>query len=173
MARTCTVCHHSERAAIDAALVANTPYRTIADRFSVSKTALIRHRAEHIPAAVAQAQGARQEAQADNLLAQVRGLQAKAVGILFRAEEKGDLRTALAAIREARGNLELLAKLLGELDERPQVNFILAPQWIVLRTAVLRALTPYPDAMAAVTRALTLASAQQAGAEKGHRRYGT
>jgi len=44
------------------------------------------------------------------------------------------LRTALSGIREARGNVELLAKLRGELDERPVVNILVAPQWIALRT---------------------------------------
>ena len=36
--------------------------------------------------------------------------------ILARAERSGDLRTAFSAIREARGNLELLAELLGRLN---------------------------------------------------------
>jgi hypothetical protein len=43
-------------------------------------------------------------------------LQNRALSILDRADESGDLRTALSAIREARSNLELLAKLLGELQ---------------------------------------------------------
>ena len=40
-------------------------------------------------------------AQADDLLEQVRHLQAHALDILERAEEAGDLRTALAAISQA------------------------------------------------------------------------
>jgi hypothetical protein len=39
----------------------------------------------------------------------------KAVGILANAQAAGDLRTALIAVREARGCLELIAKLNGEL----------------------------------------------------------
>ena len=48
-----------------------------------------------------------------------RDLQERALAILFKAEETKELNVALRAIREARGNLELLAKLLDELDERP------------------------------------------------------
>jgi len=51
MPRTCTVCGHPERTIIDATLVAGRkPLRTIADRWSVSKTALIRHKVDHLPA---------------------------------------------------------------------------------------------------------------------------
>ncbi len=38
--------------------------------------------------------------------------------LLERAQEAEELSVALQAIREARDNLELLAKLLDELDER-------------------------------------------------------
>ena len=99
-------------------------------------------------------QAAEEVAQADDLLAQVRDLQAKALGILNKAEEAGELRTALSAIREARGNLELLAKLLGELDERPQVNLLVSPEWIELRAVIVGALEPYSDARGAILRAL-------------------
>lgn len=49
MPRTCTVCAHRERKAIDQALVAaSCPYRTIADRYGLSHQALIRHKADHV-----------------------------------------------------------------------------------------------------------------------------
>jgi hypothetical protein len=70
----------------------------------------------------------------------VRDLQRRALEILDKAEEAGELRTALGAIREARGNLELLAKLLGELDERPVVNLNLSPEWLELRAVIVAAL---------------------------------
>jgi hypothetical protein len=50
--------------------------------------------------------------------------------------------------------LELLAKLLGDLDERPQINVLVAPEWIQLRTTLLEALRPYPEARTAVLTAL-------------------
>jgi hypothetical protein len=93
-------------------------------------------------------------AQADDLLDQVRHLQAHALDILERAEKSGDLRTALAAISQARGNLELLGKLAGELDERPVVNLNISPEWLELRTVIVGALEPHPTAHRAVLRAL-------------------
>jgi len=54
----------------------------------------------------------------ENLLEQARGLHARALGILERAEAAGQLETALKAIREVRGILELLGKLSGQIEER-------------------------------------------------------
>jgi len=79
---------------------------------------------------------------ADDLLEQVRHLQTHALDILERAEKAGDLRTALAAISQARGNLELLGKLAGELDERPVVNLHISPEWLELRAVIVGALEP-------------------------------
>ena len=52
MARTCTVCTHPERVAIDQALVGGEPNRAIARRMALSKDAVARHRASHLPANV-------------------------------------------------------------------------------------------------------------------------
>jgi hypothetical protein len=100
------------------------------------------------------AHAAEEAAQADTLLEQVRTLQQRALTILDKAEEAGELRTALGAIREARGNLELLAKLLGELDERPVVNLRLSPEWLELRAVIVAALEPYSDARESVLGAI-------------------
>jgi hypothetical protein len=51
-------------------------------------------------------------------------------------------------------NLELLAKLLGELDDRPQINLLVAPEWHKVRAALLEALLPFPDARTAVATRL-------------------
>ena len=44
--------------------------------------------------------------------------------ILKRAMARGDYHTALAAIREICRTVELLAKLQGELDEKPTTNIL-------------------------------------------------
>lgn len=155
MPRKCSICEHAQRADIDAALVRGDVYRDVARRFACSEHALFRHKQEHIPAHLAQAQEAQDVAQADTLLAQVRHLQTKALGILAKAEGAGDLRAATAAIREARECIELLAKLMGELDDRAQVNILIAsPEWLAVRSRLLVALEPYPDARMAAAEAL-------------------
>jgi hypothetical protein len=154
MPRVCTVCAHPKRTEIDAALVSGDSFRNIAQRFALGHYTVRRHHADHLPAALTKATEATEVAQADTLLAQVRDLQSRALAILDAAEAQGDLRTALGAIREARGNLELLAKLLGELDERPVVNLVMAPEWLTIRAAILMALSAYPEARQAVVERL-------------------
>jgi hypothetical protein len=114
-----------------------------------------RHKLEHLPVHLVKAQDAAEVAQADNLLGQVKSLQARALTILDKAEASGDLRTALSAIREARGNLELLAKLLGELQQEGTVNVLVAPEWLTLRSTIVTVLEPYPQAREAVLEALS------------------
>jgi hypothetical protein len=151
VARACTVCAHAERRAIDRELVGGSLVnRDIARRHGLDKSAVGRHAATHLPASLLKAQEAEEVAQGDVLLGQVRYLQARAEAILDAAEKAGDYRSALGAIGQARACLELLAKLLGELDERPQVNVALSGEWLTLRAVLLGALGPYPEARTAV-----------------------
>jgi hypothetical protein len=154
MPRRCTVCDHPERHGLDEALVCGEPYRSVAKRFGLSESAAYRHKTEHLPAHLLKARKVEEAARADDLLDQVRNLQTHALDILNRAEETGDLRTALAAISQARGNLELLGKLAGELDERPMVNLNISPEWLELRAVIVGALEHHLTAHRAVLRAL-------------------
>jgi hypothetical protein len=104
-----------------------------------------RHKTEHLPAHLLKAREVEEAARADDLLDQVRSLQTHALDILEHAEKAGDLRTALAAISQARGNLELLGKLAGELDERPVVNLNVSSEWLELHAVIVGALEPPPS----------------------------
>lgn len=154
MARTCTICEHPEREAIDSALVGETSNLSLSAQFGVSESAARRHKGNHLPTKLAKAHEADEVAHADNLLGQVGDLQRRTMAVLEAAELSHEHRTALAAIREARSNLELLAKLLGELDERPVVNVLVSPEWLQLRTVIVGALEPYRDARESVLRAI-------------------
>ena len=154
MPRRCTVCDHADRHSIDGALVTGAPYRSVAKRCGLSESAVYRHKTEHLPTHLLKAREVEEVAQANDLLEQVRNLQTHALAILERAENAGDLRTALAAISQARGNLELLGKLAGELDERPVVNLNLSPEWMELRTLIVGALDAHPQARGDVLSAL-------------------
>ncbi len=123
MPRTCTVCTHAEREAIDQALVSGEPFRHIAARTGTSTGALQRHKQEHIPEALAKATEARELAHADSLAEQIQNLSARTMRILDKAEKAGDLRTALAAIGQAKGVLELKAKVAEKVEEAPQIQF--------------------------------------------------
>jgi len=92
---------------------------------------------------------------AEGLLRQMRSIQDRTLAILESAEKMRDLRTALAAIREVRSNLELLARLIGLLrPEGPTVNILVNPQWVEIRSAIVGVLEGHPEARAAVVEAL-------------------
>jgi hypothetical protein len=75
--------------------------------------------------------------------------------IFVKADEAGDLRTALQAIKESRGNLELMGKLLGELQDGVTINLYTHPVWIELRAVILTTLESYPEAKEALIGALS------------------
>ncbi len=157
MARICTICSHPQREAIDQALVAGTPKRDVSALFRVSEDAITRHAAAHLPQALSKAQEAKEVAQGDDLLKQVRDLQRITMGLLAKAVQANDLRTAVSAVGQARGNLELLGKLVGQLQQEGTVNLVVSPEWIQVRAALLGALVPYPEARLAVAdRLMTL-----------------
>jgi hypothetical protein len=149
MPRRCTICDHDESHAINVALVQREPYRAVARQYGVSKDALQRHSQDHIPQLLVEAKHAVEVSEADDLLARVEDLEERTIAILDKAEEAGELRTALSAIREARGNVELLAKLRGELDERPVINvntIVNSEVFIALQARLVDALEPFPAA---------------------------
>ena len=116
MPRTCSICGHPDREAINSALVAGEPYRVVAQRFAASPDAVFRHRREHIAGLLGKAAQAKEVAdvtEAGSLLDQLRALRRRALGILAQAEAANDLRTALLALREARGTLETEARVQG------------------------------------------------------------
>ena len=154
MPRTCTVCSHRELEVINQALVGDASDRSVASLYDVSEAAVRRHRTNHLPAKLVMAEKAGEVAEADDLLAQVQDLQARTLFILEEAETTKQHRIALSAIREARSNLELLAKLVGQLDDSPKVNITLSPEWLELRAVIIGALAPYQDARAKVLRAI-------------------
>lgn len=166
----CSVCRSPQRDEIDRALIAGTPSRRVAARFgSLSRAAVQRHAASHLPVSIVQAEHVQEIARADTLLDQVRDqvsradrLFTEAEAVLDGAKANGDVRGVLAAIkvaalaaRESRNNLELVGRVAGELrGEGAQVNVVASPEWVALRATIIEALTPYPEALAAVGRAL-------------------
>lgn len=123
--KTCSVCSHPERVAIDAALVGQTSLRAITGQYGTSKSALDRHR-KCIPPALTQAKQAEEVAEATTLLSRIERLMSRMEIACQKATEKEDWFPAIAASRELRGCLELLGKLSGELQPngaRVAINF--------------------------------------------------
>lgn len=129
---------------------------------ATSRSAVWRHFREHLPELLSRAYEAEQTAEADKLLTDICRIQVRTLQMLQEAEKSGDLRTALAAVREARNNISLLAELRGQLDRRPTLNLQVNAEWIEVRSAIVQALEPYSDAREAVVRAIGKAGSTSA-----------
>jgi len=110
--RTCLACNSPQREEIDNALAAGHSFRDIAGRFSLSRSALHRHK-NHVAQAIVEASEKREEKLGDNLVGEMRRLQQKAWDLLARTEAEGDSRGAIVALREVRECLRSLGEMLS------------------------------------------------------------
>jgi hypothetical protein len=116
VSRVCSVCTNPARLAIDAALTGRMgSIRSIAVRHKLSKTAVQRHKQECLPELRQLMREATARVEAGNILAKIRSAAERCQAIVDRAEESDQLSVAVAALRELRGNYELIARLTGEL----------------------------------------------------------
>jgi len=117
MPQVCTICRHASRDEIDQALIAGESFRNIAKRYGTSATALFRHRSRDLPTALVKAKDASETVRADTLLERLKALNTETLTILREARATGtrDNELALKAIARAERQLELEARLLGEL----------------------------------------------------------
>ena len=123
--------------------------------YDLSKDAISRHvSGGHISSLIALAADAERAAQADTLLDRIEALQSRTEAILAEVEGTDLYGVKLGAIREMRRNLELIGEITKELDRAPTLNLHLNPEWLELRTVIVGALEPHPDARGAVLRAL-------------------
>src|SRR5918994_5296039 len=133
------------------AFIVGQAKRRIASQHGVTERAVRYHMREPLPALLALARDAERAARADTLLDRVEALQSQTLAILDAPE---DQRTALAAIAQARRNLELIGELTRELDRAGTVNVALNPEWLEIRGVIIAALEPHPSARDSVLRAL-------------------
>ena len=156
MGRVCTICTHEERFDIEELLATRqASYRNVAQRFGVSLDAVGRHvRSGHIGALLALAADAERAAQADTLLDRIEALHRRTLAILEAVEGTDAHSTALAAIREARRNLELVGEVTRELDRAGTINLELTVEWQEVKAVLVNTLASYPEAQQAVFNAL-------------------
>ena len=151
MPRTCSICSHEHRDAMEDAFIVGQAKRRIASQHGVSERAVRYHMREHLPALLALARDAERAARADSLLDRMEALQSQTLAILDAPE---DQRTALAAIAQARRNLELIGEVTRELDRAGTINLELTVEWQEVKAVLVNTLASYPEAQQAVFNAL-------------------
>ncbi len=175
LGRRCSVCDHPKIREITADLISGMGSRVLSCRYPpLSKSALARH-ATHIkrslqkldPETLAkEKREERSEAEkrdmANALIAglpvldQMRKLTARLMRILDKAEAREDDITALAAHRELRRGIELLAKLTGELTAPAEI--IGTPLTVIVQYVERGLAAPPADAIDVTTVSASLAA---------------
>jgi hypothetical protein len=163
--RKCIVCEHPDRAGIEFGLA--NRQRGLAKRYALSKECLIRHRRNHMgPDLMASllTRGRMTAADLENLrLTESEGIiqtlaiaKARIFRQLDKAEAAGDSAAAVRALMALHRNVELMAKVVGEIPTGNQTinNIMIAPQYHALRQAMVYALKQYPEAQKALMGAL-------------------
>lgn len=148
--RRCSICSHAEREAIDKAVIAQESYRGISRKFAVSEDALHRHAKNHLAQHLADAR----QNYAFDLVKQLKDINRASREVLKDARDSKDHGLMLRAVDRVYRQIELQAKLLGDLAAQPVVSVLLSPQWIEIRAVMLDALGPFPKARKAVVTAL-------------------
>jgi hypothetical protein len=156
LGRVCTICSHAQRYEIEELLATRqSTYRGIARKYGVSEDAVSRHvKAGHVSHLLALAADAERAARADSLLDRIEALQCRTLAILEAVEGTDEHGTALAAIREARRNLELVGEVSRELDRAGTINLELTVEWQEVKAVLVNTLASYPEAQQAVFNAL-------------------
>jgi len=164
----CQVCAHERRHQIEIGLTHRVPVRILARRFGLKPGTVHRHSRLHLSpatkAAILAAQKpsevdleALQRSEAEGLLAQLVTQRARLQQLSELSAELGDVRGAVAVERAVQGNLELVGRLLQQftvVHETRSTSILISADYMQLRSTILRALAPFPDAMRAVAAAL-------------------
>ena len=117
MAQKCTVCVHPETKQIEDDIVQGLPNTQIADKFGLDHQSVRYHSIHHLPDKLIHAVRKEETAHAENILTGIKNLLTRTKSILDKAEDKGQNRLALEAIKEARSSYELLSKIAVKLEE--------------------------------------------------------
>jgi hypothetical protein len=162
--RSCTICAHRERPAIDLGLARGVSVTALARRYDLSTDSIYRHRKGHLPAQLRAKLIAGpdtdidldrlRETESQSLLANLVALRHRLFASLDVAEEAGDSNMVCRVTGQLHQNLELTGKLLGDLGVGSVTNVLVMPQYVELRVALVDALRPFPEAARAVATVL-------------------
>jgi hypothetical protein len=87
-------------------------------------------------------------------LAQLRAINGACLEVLRKARADGQPRILLQAVDRISRQIELQARILGQINEAATISVAISPEWHGIRQRVLDALRPHAEARLAVVEAL-------------------
>lgn len=164
MTSLCHVCEHPRRAEIELAVARKVPLRVISRKFGPSIFSVHRHGKNHMPPQLMAALvmtgtptvidlEALKISESEGLLQTLVVQRGRLYSLLNLAEEAGDFRAAASIHGRIIDNLNTTAKLLGEVQTHAQTvinNLTVSQDYLELRSSLVRALRPHPEALKAL-----------------------
>ncbi len=161
----CASCTHPQQAEINADLISGQSMNSLSKKWGISDTSLAAHKRNHISAGLKavkagkDGKGLRAKDRLETMISTCENLLKWAQGM---QDANGNFQVlpnvgqALSAVRELRATIELLARITGELDDRPTtvINVLQTPAWRETTVLLYKALSPFPDARIAVSKVL-------------------
>ena len=165
MARTCSICARDDVEIINRDLFAGVPFEQLHEKYGASVGALHRHKS-HTKTQLIFAQSESSENTPASVAQRIMELDQCAEKLYRESVKAGDRLNTARALKEMREIVALSARLTGELNNQPQVlhqHIHISPEWAALRSVILNALQPYPEARTALIAALARAQAVTEG----------
>jgi len=162
-----TIDRHPERAAIEREIAIGRPCTAIARKYGLHKDAVPRYKAK-LPAQLKAALAANalkpgvdleqlRISESDHLLQNLGAQRARLLMMQDCAIEVGQGTVVAMLSAQIHRNLELVGKYLGEFikhETHTSISILITPEYLELRTALIQALAPFPEARRAVAAAL-------------------
>jgi hypothetical protein len=164
----CSICRSKFRHQVEIGLTHGISAPVLAKRFALSRDAILRHSKNHLTptqrAAILAAQrpseidlDALRQTESEGLLGHLVTQRARLQKYGDTAFEFGDVKGAVAVESAIVNNLNLTARLLGQLVQVHDVrhtSLLVSPDYLRMRAALVDALRPFPEAARAVGAAL-------------------
>jgi len=170
-----TILDHPDRARIEYDLARGAPIRQMAKKYNVSIDTLYRYRARIPPQLKVALLGRRLKAGADldrlrieeseGILQNLALQRARLLLVQDSALEAGDRREVAYIADVVHRNVKLTGVYLGEFarhEVKTSINILISSEYLELRSDLMRALTPFPEARRAVAAALHRVEARAA-----------
>ena len=119
--RTCLVCTHDQRKAIDLSLGNGIPSAALSRKYAVSADSLDRHRLKHLRPAIARAAAMRTDLSAQALLERLAELLDRCDRAMNETEKSRDFKTLGTLIRESRELTVTIGRTVGLWTDKPAI----------------------------------------------------
>jgi hypothetical protein len=144
---SCKLCNYPERAAIEQKIASRQLSMTKAAKIvDCNKASVSRHMSRCVAAKVAKTANSIESREALNVIDALTESHDRVLDIFNDALDDGDRRSALGALDTEVRQLILVAKVTGQLNEAPQLNILMNPEFMKLKSVIIKTLEPYPEA---------------------------